>query len=66
MVQGTPHGYFPEPTKSVLIVPPQNVPRTEAFYQGYGLQIVMGSHYLEGFVGTKADQTQCQGENIAG
>ena len=32
VVQGSPRGYFPEPTKSILVVSPQNVPQVEAFF----------------------------------
>ena len=37
MVQGPPHGYFLKPTKSVLVMTPQNVPRVDSFFGGYGL-----------------------------
>ena len=56
MVQGPQRGYFQEPTKSVMVVSPHNVPRTEAFFRGYGLQILTGSRYLGGFVGSKEKQ----------
>ena len=41
-----------------------NIPRTEAFFQGYGLQIVMGCLYLGGFVGTKEAQYPCLGVKV--
>ena len=56
MVQGPPQGYFLNPTKSILVVSPRNVPRSEDLLQGYGLQIVTGSRYLGGFMDTEADQ----------
>ena len=56
MVRGPLSGYFPEPTKSILVVSPWNVPQAEAFFRGYGLQIVMGCLYLGGFVGSNAGQ----------
>ena len=56
MVQGPLRGYFPEPTKSVLVVYPWNVPREEAFFRGYKIQILTGSRYLGGLVGSNATQ----------
>ena len=32
MVQGPPRGYFPEPTKSIVVVSHRNVPLAEAFF----------------------------------
>ena len=59
-------GYSLEPTKSVLVVSPQKVPQVEAFFRGYGLQIVKGSRYLGGLVETDSEQAQWLGEKIAG
>ena len=53
MMQGNPHGYFPEPTKSVLVISPRNVLKAEVFFRGYRLQIVTWGRYLGGFVGSK-------------
>ena len=56
IVRGPPRYYFPEPTKSILVVSPRNAPQAEAFFRGYRLQIVTGSRYLKSFVGSKASQ----------
>ena len=64
MVRGPPRGYFLDPTKSILVVFPWNLPRVESFFQGYGLQIVTGSHYLGGFVETKVVQERWLGEKV--
>ena len=64
MVQGTPRGYFLEPTKSLLVASTHTVPHAEAFFRGYGLQILMGSRYLGGFVGTEVVQTQWLEEKV--
>ena len=66
MVRGPPDGFFPEPTTRILVVSPQNVPRVEDFFRGYGLQIVMESCYLGGFVGSKAAQDIWLGEKVEG
>ena len=52
--------------KSTLVVSLWNVLRTEAFFQGYGLQIVTGSQYLRGFVGMDTVHTQWLEEKVAG
>ena len=54
MVRTPPRGYFLDPTKSILVVPPWNVPRADDFFRRYGICIVTGSCYLRGFGGSKA------------
>ena len=56
MVRGPPQGYFPKPTKSILVVSPRKIPQAEAFFRGYGFQIVTGNRYLGGFVRNKEAQ----------
>ena len=53
MVRGPPWGYLPDPTKSIFIISPRNILRAEAFFRGYGLQIVTIRCYLGVFVGWK-------------
>ena len=50
-LKGPARGYFPDPTKSILVVSEQNLPRATEYFRGMGMQIVMGSRYLGGFVG---------------
>ena len=66
MVIGPPQGYLPEPTKSILIVSPRNVPRAEAIFWRYGLQIVTGGRYLGDLVSTKAAQDHFLGDKVEG
>ena len=40
--RGTDQGYFPEPTKSILVVAKRNVPRTKEYFRGMGVQVVTG------------------------
>ena len=54
MVRGPPRGNSPELTKIILVMSPRNVLRAEAFFWGYIPQIVTGSRYLWGFVGSNA------------
>ena len=46
-------GYFPEPTKSILVVAERNVPRSKDYFRGMGIQVVTGSQYLGGFIGER-------------
>ena len=64
MVRGPPRRYFPDPTNSILVVSHQNAKQAEAFFRGYRLQIVTRSHYLGGFVGSKAAQDFWMGEKV--
>ena len=64
MVRGPPRGYFPDPTKSILVVSPRNVQRVEAFSWGYGIHTVTGSRYLGGFLGSKAAQDHWLREKV--
>ena len=66
MVRGPPWGYFTEPTKSILVLSPQNFPQAEAFFWGYGLQVVTGRRYLGGFFGTEIAQAWWLEEKVEG
>ena len=46
-----PRGYFPYPTKIILVVAPRNVARTEEFFRGMGIKVVTGNRYPGGFIG---------------
>ena len=47
-LKGPARGYFPEPTKSILVVSEKNVPRANAYFRGMGIKVVTGSRYLGG------------------
>ena len=49
-VMGPPRGYFPEPTKSILVVSPGNVLMSDDLFQGMGVKIVTGRRYLGVFI----------------
>ena len=66
MVRGPLQGYFPELTKSILVVSHRNAPRIEALFRGYGIQIVTLSHYIRSFVGTMEAQDCWLGEKAGG
>jgi hypothetical protein len=57
-VHGPPRGYYPEPSKSVIIVEEQNKKKAETCFKDFGFKVVTGSRYLGGFIGEKADQRE--------
>ena len=44
--RGSPRGYFPEPTKIILVMAPRNVARVEEFFCGMAMTIVTRSWYI--------------------
>ena len=50
-LKGPAWGYFPDPTKRILVVAEQNVTRATENFRGMGMKVVTGSRYLGGFVG---------------
>ena len=51
MVCTPPQGYFPEPTRSILVVLENNVMRAESYIRGVGLWVITRSRYLEILIG---------------
>ena len=43
-------GYYPDPTKSILVMAPGNVAREEEHFRGLGIRVMMGHHYLGGYI----------------
>ena len=66
IVRGPPRRYFLEPTKSILVLSPRNVPRAESFFPGYGLQVVKASRYLGEFVRTETAQDWLLEDKVKG
>ena len=55
---GPKYGYFPEPSKSILICNPSNSQAAADAFKDFGFKITSGARYLGGFIGTdesKAD-----------
>jgi hypothetical protein len=48
---GHDFGYFPEPTKSILVTLPKNVKRAKEVFGGLGFQVRTGNCYLSSFIG---------------
>ena len=47
--RGLPRGYFPEQTKSILVLAPRNLSRAEEFFCGMGIKVVTGKIHPGGF-----------------
>ena len=51
--RGPARGYYPDPTKSILVVAQGNVARAEEFFRGMVIQVVTVHYYLGGFIGDR-------------
>ena len=49
--RGPAQGYYPVPTKSILVVSLGDVAQAEEHFRGLWIRVVMGNHYLGGFIG---------------
>ena len=63
---GPTQGYFPEPTKSILVVALRNVARAEEFFRGMGITVVTGSHKLGGFIIDREAEDTWLAEKVKG
>jgi len=50
--EGPKFGYYPEPTKSILITHEKNTKKATEFFSDYGFKITSGARYLGGYIGT--------------
>ena len=55
---GPAYGYFPEPTKSILIVAPHRVEAANEFFAEFKFEVTTGCRYLGGFLGEKSKQDE--------
>jgi hypothetical protein len=53
---GPPRGYFPEPSKSILMVEEHNEEKADACFKDSDWKVVTGCRCLGGFIGDKAEQ----------
>ena len=51
--RGPAQGYYPDPTKRILVVAPGNVAWAEEHFRGMGIRVVTGHRYLGGYIGDK-------------
>ena len=59
-------GYYPEPTKRILVVAPGNVARAEEFFRGMGLKVVTGHRYLGGYIEDRESEGRWLVDKITG
>jgi hypothetical protein len=62
---GPHYGYFPEPSKSILIVPQKNLADALIPFQDHEFTITTGSRYLDGFIGEHEAQDIWIQEKVA-
>ena len=56
LVRGPPQGYFPDPTKSILVVSLRNFQRAEDHLRGIDMWLVTGRSYLGIFIGDQESE----------
>ena len=65
-VRGPARGYYPEPTKSILVVTQGNVSRAEEHFRGLGIWVVTGHRYLGGFMVDVSAEKEWSGKKLEG
>ena len=51
-------GYYPEPTKIIIVVPNNNLEAGKLFGAHHGFKVFMGARYLGGYIGD--DKHKCK------
>ena len=64
--RGPSRGYYPEPTKIILVVAPRKIARAEEFFWGMGIQVMTGHQYLGGFKGDREAEKRWLANKITG
>ena len=64
--RGLTRGYYPEPTKSILVVAPGNVVWAEEFFRGMEIKVLTGHHYLGGYIGDREAEGRWLADEITG
>ena len=64
--RGPPRSYFPDPTKSTLVVALRNVALEEEYFRGTGIKVVTVNRYLGGFIGESEAEKSWLAGNVAG
>ena len=65
-LRGPAWRYYPESTKSILIVAKSNVPQAKEYFRWMGKQVVTGSRYLGGFMGEREEEARWTQEKVEG
>ena len=64
LVRGTSQGYFPELTKSILVISLRNVQKSEAHFRWIGVQVVTKSLYPCEFIGDQDSDKDWLAEKV--
>ena len=64
--QGSARGYYPELTKSILVVALGKVAWAEEYFRGLGIRVVKGHRYLRVFLGDVSAEREWLGKKIQG
>ena len=64
--RGLARGYYPEPTKSILVVAPGNVARAEEHFRGLVIRVVTGHRDLGGLIGDADVEREWLREKVQG
>ena len=64
--RGPARDYYPEPTKSILVVAPRNVAQAEEYLRGLSIRVVMGHRYLGGFLSNMSAEREWLGKKVQG
>ena len=62
--QGPGRGYYPELSKLLLIVYPENLETINCFDACQGFQFLTGAHYLQGYIGAGDSKSDCLIEHM--
>jgi hypothetical protein len=62
---GPYYGYYPEPSKSILIVPQKNLVAAQAAFKDFEFTITTGNRYLGGYIGEKESLVLWLREKVA-
>ena len=52
-LRGPARGYYPDPTKSILVVAERNVTWAKEYFRGMGIKVVAESRYPGRFIGER-------------
>ena len=66
MSTGPARGYFPNPTKSILVVLARNIPWYKYYLSGMGINAVTESRYLGVYIGNADAKAMCLGDKVDG
>ncbi len=56
--KGPEYGYYPEPTKSILVVSPENAEQAKFEFGDMGFKVVTGNRYLGSFLGDSSKRDE--------